>query len=87
MTPTGRIGTTSAELDAIAWEFLGSEFTGPSYIDWPLDRRIDAYLLHAGLVDVANDGSAYNALVERIMANIGPARRNGLLRPAGKEPQ
>ena len=82
MTPTSRISSTREELDAIAWDFLGSEFAGQSYTDWSLDRRIDHYLLHAGLIDVANDGSAYNALVERIMANIGLARRNGLLRSA-----
>ncbi len=79
MTPTDRIGSDRDELDAIAWEFLGSEFTGPIYADWPLDRRIESYLHHAGLADVANDGSIYGALIERIMANLGTARRNGLL--------
>lgn len=79
MTPTERIGSERDELDTIAWEFLGSEFTGPIYADWPLDRRIESYLLHAGLIDIANDGSTYSALLEHIMANIGPARRDGLL--------
>lgn len=87
MMSTSRISSTRDELDAIAWEFLGSEFAGQSYTDWSLDQRIDAYLLRAGLVDVANDGSAHSALVERIMANIGPARRTGLLRPAEWEQQ
>jgi hypothetical protein len=81
MTPTDRVGSEEDELDSIAWAFLGSEFTGPIYAEWPLDRRLDSYLSHAGLSDVANDGSAYNALLERIMANLRPARRSGLLGP------
>lgn len=70
---------TQHELDGIAWEFLESKFTGRSYADWPIDRRLDAYLLHHGLVNVMNDGTVYNALLERVMSNIGPALRKGLL--------
>ena len=79
MTPTYREELTRAELDAIAWRFLRSEFTGQIYADWPLDRRIDAYLLHHGPAELLNDGSAYDALLERIMANVGAALRNGVL--------
>ena len=31
--------------------------------------------------ELLNDGTAYNALLERVMANIGPALRNGVLPP------
>jgi hypothetical protein len=79
MTPTDRVELTRRELDAIAWRFLGSEFTGQIYADWPIDRRIDAYLLHHGPTELLNDGSAYNALLERVMANIGRALREGVL--------
>ena len=79
MTPADRVELTRQELDAIAWKFLRSEFTGQIYADWPIDRRIDAYLQHHGLTDIVNDGSACNALLERVMANIGPALRNGVL--------
>ena len=81
MAPTDRVELTGQELDAIAWRFLGSEFAGPMYADWPIDRRIDVYLRHHGLTDIMNDGSASKALLERIMANVGPALRNGVLAP------
>ena len=82
MTPTDRVEFTMQELDAIAWKFLGSEFTGQIYADWPIDRRIQAYLEHHGLKHVVNDGSTSKALLERVMANIGPAQRNGVLTPS-----
>ena len=85
MTPAKRIDFTNEitkqALDAIAWRFLGSEFTGQIYAYWPIDRRVDAYLLHHGLIDIVHDGAAYSALLERVMANIRPALRNGLLAP------
>ena len=84
MTPTDRVELTRQELDAIAWKFLGSEFVGQIYADWPVDRRIDAYLQHHGLADIINDGSASNALLERVMVNVGPALRNGVLAPNNK---
>ena len=73
---------TRHELERIAWEFLRSRFTGPTYVNWPIDRRMDAYLLHNGLINVMNDGTIFNALLERVMANIGPALRKGVLAQA-----
>ena len=35
MTPTDRFEMTRSQLDAIAWKFLRSEFTGQIYADWP----------------------------------------------------
>lgn len=79
MTTAGHVELSGRRLDAIASKFLGSEFTGKIYADWPIDRRVDAFLRRHGLIDIVNDGGAYNALLERVMANIGRARRDGLL--------
>lgn len=79
MTTTGHVKLRKRDLDAIAWKFLGSEFSGKVYADWPIDRRVDAYLRHHELTNIVNDGGAYNVLLERVMANIGRARRDGLL--------
>lgn len=79
MAPTDRVDLTTAELDTVAWRFLQSEFASRTYSDWSLDRRLDAYLLHHGPSELLIDGSAFSALLERVMVNIGPARRNGVI--------
>ena len=42
MTPTRRFEPSTQELDALALEFLGSEFTTQIHIDWPIERCVDA---------------------------------------------
>ncbi|WP_204808697.1 hypothetical protein [Mycobacterium riyadhense] len=79
MTPTGPGELKRHELDRIAWKFLGSRFAECLYADWPIDRRVDAYLLHHGLTNIMNDGTVYDALLESVMDNIGPALRKGVL--------
>jgi hypothetical protein len=79
LTAANRVELTAQQLDQIAWRFLRSEFTEQVYANWPIDRRIDTYLLHHGLTDIINDGSTYNALLDHVMASIGPALRNGVL--------
>ena len=38
----------------LSWEFLTSEFAGDDYMNWPIERRLDAYLRHHELLDVLN---------------------------------
>jgi len=67
------------ERDELSWKFLNSEFARGAYANWPIDRRLDAYLRHHNLLDVLNDGTAYGRLLDSVMANIGPAHRRGIV--------
>ncbi|MBO0885333.1 MAG: hypothetical protein J2P17_34375 [Mycobacterium sp.] len=69
------------ELDAIAWEFLGSLYASKRFAGWSIDRRLHAYLTHRGLSKVADDGTACGALLDRVLANIACALDDGTLRP------
>jgi hypothetical protein len=77
--PSGRQDLTEPDLDAIAWRFLASAFAGPSYASWPVERRVDAYLSHVGMRQLFNDGDAYGAVPKRILTNVDPALRRGVL--------
>lgn len=79
MTPSARTDFPPDQLDSVAWKFLNSELTGATYADWPIDRRIDVFLKRYGFREVLDDGTAYEALLERVMANMGRARRCGTL--------
>jgi uncharacterized protein YqjF (DUF2071 family) len=79
MAPTHPRELDGTELYDVAWGFLRSEFAGRLYQDWPIDRRIDAYLVHYGTARFVNDGSAYDALLDCVMSNIGTALRTGVL--------
>lgn len=72
---------SESDLDAIAWDFLGSEFTGLAYANWPIERRIGAYLTHRGMAHLHNSGDAHAAVLHRVLANVGAALRNGTLPP------
>lgn len=67
------------DVDTVAWHFLCSRYTGRDYWDWPLERRIEAYLRHIGHAELLRDGAAYSTLIDRVMANIARARRDGVL--------
>jgi hypothetical protein len=72
-------GITEDKLDTIAWGFLASEYTGLIYANWPIERRVDAYLAHHGMTHLRNNGDAQQAVLEHVLANIAAARRNGIL--------
>ena len=67
------------QISRFTWGFLQSEFTGLAYADWPIDRRLEAYLAHLGMAPVVNDGDAFDAVLQRVLANVGPALRAGIL--------
>lgn len=69
----------AGDIDTVAWQFLCSAYTCRDYWDWPLECRVDAYLRHLHRDDLLNDGAAYRTLIERVMANIARARRDGML--------
>ncbi len=69
-------------LDGVAWQFLRSEFAGAVYLSWTIDRRLDRFLSRRGHHRLHKDGSAYEALLNRVMANIGAAMEAGVLAPA-----
>lgn len=79
MMSTDRNALTGSQFDAIAWRFLASEFAAQIHADWPVDRRVNAYLIHHGPAALLTDGSTYDDLLNRVMSNIGRAVRNGVL--------
>jgi hypothetical protein len=83
MTPTEPAERTFEDLNAIACRFLRSEFASQIYSDWPIDRRIEAYLRHHEASALLTDGHSYNLLIERVMANIPSALRDGVLPTPG----
>ncbi len=68
-----------AKLDAIAWGFLGSTYASRCFTEWSIDRRLDAYLRREELRSVADDGTVFAALLDRVMANISSAVDSGKL--------
>jgi len=43
MTLVGNVKMSRQEFDAIACRFLGCEFTGQIYADWPIDLRLPVH--------------------------------------------
>ena len=79
MHSTDPVAGDRHRLDDVAWQFLSSEFAGEIYLDWPIDRRLDAFLRHRGFGELHDDGTAYEALLDRVMANIGAAMQAGVV--------
>jgi hypothetical protein len=62
---------TDSDVDAHAWQFLNSAYADDTYADWPLDRRLDGFLRRHGLSRIAEDGDAYDLVIDRVMDFIG----------------
>jgi len=63
------------EVDALACEFLNSQYANDVYAMWPLDRRLDGFLRSVGLAPVADDGDMYDILLDRVMAYVSVVPR------------
>jgi hypothetical protein len=72
---------TDADVDALAWQFLNSDYVGEAYAKRSLDQLLQNFLRRNDLVRVADDGDLYNIIFDRVMGNI-----SSLLRPATQSP-
>ena len=73
---------TDSDVDALAWQFLNSAYADNNkYADWPLDRRLDGFLRRQGLIRLAEDGDAYDLILNRVLAYIGVGSRPGVEQP------
>jgi hypothetical protein len=61
---------TDSDVDELAWQFLNSAYADDTHADWPLDRRIEGFLRRRGLIRLAEDGDAYDLILNRVMAYI-----------------
>ncbi len=60
--------TTDFDVDAVAQDFLCSPYSGPRYVHWSLDRRVDAFLRRQGFGRIANSGDVSSTILHRVMA-------------------
>lgn len=79
MAGADKLVMSKEQLEDVAWQFLRSELTGDTYAQWPIDRRLDAFLLHHSYRKLHDDGSAYAALLDCVMTNLPTAARMGVL--------
>jgi hypothetical protein len=74
---------TDSDVDALVWQFINSTYAADTYAGWPLDRRLEGFLLRRGLSSIAEDGDAYRLVLNRVMAYIGLSDRTGSTKPRG----
>ena len=72
---SGSPSLTDSEVDELASQFLHSPFADDIYADWSLDQRLDGFLRHRGLARLAEDGDAYDLILDSVMARIGALHR------------
>ena len=68
---------TDSDVDALAWRFLNSGYADKMYADWPLDRRLDGFLRRRGMSRIAEDGDAYDLVLNHVMRHVGMAPHSG----------
>jgi len=60
-----------ARAEGLAQQFLHSPYAGTAYMQWTLDRRLERFLQLRGLTG----GDIYDAVLDRVMRQIGIKRR------------
>ena len=77
----GRSGSalalTDTEVDRLVHRFLNSPYSSDDYAVWPFDRRLERFLKHGGLGNLADNGDAFAIICEGVMASISRQRRHG----------
>ena len=71
---------TDFDVEAVAQDFLHSPYSGPRYMDWSLDRRIDTFLRRRGFAWIADNGDVSSTVLHRIMSVGGRQTTNELSR-------
>jgi len=70
---------SNSDLDVLASQFLNSAYADKTYADWPLDRRLDGFLRRRGMFRIAEDGDAYDLVLDRVMMHVGMASHSGVV--------
>jgi hypothetical protein len=68
----------ATDFNELSWTFLNSEFAREPYEFLSIEHRLDAFLRHHGMHDLLNDGTAYDDLLDSVIANIATALRGGI---------
>jgi hypothetical protein len=71
-----------SDVDALAWQFLNSDYVGDAYATRSLDQRLHNFLRRNGLVRVADDGDLFNIILGRVMSSISSLPRTANQSPA-----
>jgi len=68
---------TDPEVDGLVRRFLNSPYSSDDYAVWSFDRRLEGFLKHRGLGNLADNGDAFAIICEGVMASISRQRRHG----------
>jgi hypothetical protein len=60
----------SVDSNNLARQFLDSPYGSDEYANWPLDRRLEGFLEHAGLGQFADDGDVFTTICDCVMTHI-----------------
>jgi hypothetical protein len=66
----GEPSLSESDVDALARQFLSSDYVGGMYAKAPLDKRLSTFLRRSGMGAVADNGDLYNIILDRVMAGI-----------------